>query len=125
VAQQARRAPSTRQARPCDSPQTPQAADDLLTPPFGQQARKVKNTEIARRMSDPTVLGLGHDRSPAAARRSLPLSLPPRLVDTAVVVLLGLLYAGYVVGNVLTLRGWMEMWEALWLPMVTVSWSPN
>jgi class 3 adenylate cyclase len=68
--------------------------------------RNVKNTEIAQRMSDPTVLGLGHDGSPAAARRSLPLSLPPRLVDTAVVVLLGLLYAGYVVGNVLTLHGW-------------------
>jgi class 3 adenylate cyclase len=57
-------------------------------------------------MSDPAVLGLGHDGSPAAARRSLPLSLPPRLVDTAVVVLLGVLYAGYVTGNVLSLHGW-------------------
>jgi class 3 adenylate cyclase len=57
-------------------------------------------------MSDPAVLGLGRDGSPAAARRSLPLSLPPRLVDTAVVVVLGLLYAGYVTGNVLTLHGW-------------------
>jgi hypothetical protein len=57
-------------------------------------------------MSDPTVLGLGHDSSPAAARRSLPLSLPPRLVDTAVVVLLGLLYAGYVTANVIRLHGW-------------------
>ena len=57
-------------------------------------------------MSDPAVLGLGQDGSSAAARRSLPLSLPPRLVDTAVVVALGLLYAGYVVGNVLTLHGW-------------------
>src|SRR6266545_8064207 len=59
-----------------------------------------------KRMSDPTVLGLGQDGSSAAARRSLPLSLPPRLVDTAVVVALGLLYAGYVTGNVLTLHGW-------------------
>jgi hypothetical protein len=80
--------------------------------------RNVKNTEIAQRMSDPTVLGLGHDGSPAAARRSLPLSLPPRLVDTAVVVLLGLLYAGYVVGNVLTLRGWTPH-----LVAVAVAWQ--
>src|SRR6266545_894530 len=57
------------------------------------------------RMSDPAVLGLAQDGS-SAAGRSLPLSLPPRLVDTAVVVALGLLYAGYVVGNVLTLHGW-------------------
>jgi class 3 adenylate cyclase len=35
----------------------------------------------------------------------LPLSLPPRLVDTAVVVVLGLLYAGYVTANVLQ-HGW-------------------
>ena len=40
------------------------------------------------------------------ARRSLPLSLPPRLVDTVVVVVLGLLYAGYVTANVIGLHGW-------------------
>jgi class 3 adenylate cyclase len=57
-------------------------------------------------MSDPTVLGLAPEGSQTATGRSLPLSLPPRLVDTAVVVALGLLYAGYVTGNVLTLRGW-------------------
>jgi class 3 adenylate cyclase len=39
-------------------------------------------------------------------RRSLPLSLPTRVVDTAVVVALGLLYAGYVTGTVLALHGW-------------------
>jgi class 3 adenylate cyclase len=58
------------------------------------------------RMSDPMVLGVADDGSRATARRSLPLSLPPRLVDTAVVVVLALLYVGYVVGNVLTLHGW-------------------
>jgi class 3 adenylate cyclase len=57
-------------------------------------------------MSDPTVLGLAPEASQPATDRSLPLSLPPRLVDTAVVLVLGLLYAGYVTGNVLTLHGW-------------------
>ncbi len=56
-------------------------------------------------MSDPLVLGAAEDGSRATARRSLPLSLPPRLVDTAVVVVLGLLYAGYVTANVVQ-RGW-------------------
>jgi class 3 adenylate cyclase len=57
-------------------------------------------------MSDPTVLGLAPEGPQTATGRLLPLSLPPRLVDTAVVVVLGLLYAGYVTGNVLTLHGW-------------------
>ena len=56
-------------------------------------------------MSDPTVLGLAPEGSQTATGRLLPLSLPPRLVDTAVVVVLGLLYAGYVTANVLQ-HGW-------------------
>src|SRR4030095_10310460 len=56
-------------------------------------------------MSDPTVLGLASEGSQTATGRLLPLSLPPRLVDTAVVVVLGLLYAGYVTANVLQ-HGW-------------------
>ena len=48
---------------------------------------------------------MADDGSRATARRSLPLSLPPRLVDTAVVVVLGLLYAGYVTANVVQ-HGW-------------------
>jgi class 3 adenylate cyclase len=58
------------------------------------------------RMSDPIILGAADDGGRAMARRSLPLSLPPRLVDTAVVVVLGLLYAGYVTANVIGLHGW-------------------
>jgi class 3 adenylate cyclase len=50
-------------------------------------------------------LRVADDGSRAAARRSLPLSLPPRLVDIAVVVVLGLLYAGFVSANVVQ-RGW-------------------
>jgi hypothetical protein len=57
-------------------------------------------------MSDPRILGAADDGGRAMARRSLPLSLPPRLVDTAVVVVLGLLYAGYVTANVIGLHGW-------------------
>lgn len=56
-------------------------------------------------MSDPTVPGAADDGARAVARGSLPLSLPRRLVDTAVVVVLGLLYAGYVTANVLQ-HGW-------------------
>jgi class 3 adenylate cyclase len=56
-------------------------------------------------MSDPVISGVADDGSRATARRSLPLSLPPRLVDTAVVVVLGLLYAGYVTANVVQ-HGW-------------------
>jgi hypothetical protein len=61
--------------------------------------------EIPPRMSDPTVLGLAPEGSQTATGRLLPLSLPPRLVDSAVVVVLGLLYAGYVTANVLQ-HGW-------------------
>ena len=50
-------------------------------------------------------LRVADDGSRAAARRSLPLSLPPRLVDIAVVVVLGLLYVGFVTANVVQ-RGW-------------------
>jgi hypothetical protein len=56
-------------------------------------------------MSEPMVLEVAEDGSQATARRSLPLSLPPKLVDTAVVVVLGLLYAGYVTANVVQ-HGW-------------------
>ena len=51
------------------------------------------------------VLEVADDGSRATARRSLPLSLPTRVVDTAVVVVLGLLYAGYLTANVLQ-HGW-------------------
>jgi hypothetical protein len=61
---------------------------------------------MSLRMSDPRILGAADDGGRAMARRSLPLSLPPRLVDTAVVVVLGLLYAGYVTANVIGLHGW-------------------
>jgi class 3 adenylate cyclase len=56
-------------------------------------------------MSDPTVPAVADEGSRATARGSLPLSLPTRVVDTAVVVVLGLLYAGYVSANVLQF-GW-------------------
>ena len=64
------------------------------------------------RMSDPMVLEVADDGSRAAARRSLPLSLPPRLVDIAVAVVLGLLYAGYVTANVLQ-HGWTPRFVAV------------
>jgi hypothetical protein len=56
-------------------------------------------------MSDPAVPAVADEGSRATARGSLPLSLPTRVVDTAVVVVLGLLYAGYVSANVLQF-GW-------------------
>jgi hypothetical protein len=47
---------------------------------------------------------VAEDGSLVTGRGSLPFSLPPRLVDAAVVVVPGQLYAGYVTANVVKLH---------------------